>query len=810
VSLQPGDILFNGRYRIQRQLGSGGFGSVYLAQDTLLREEVAIKELAPGLDGDQAALSRFLAEAKATMRLRHERIVGTHNVFSETGHYYIVMEYLAGDSLEARLKAGGPLPVEDAVHIAGDVAEGLAYAHQRGVVHCDLKPANILFTAEGHAKVADFGIAHIPAESLTRTWATPAGFAAGTVPYMSPEQADGVRDDPRVDVYALGAVLYRMLTGRPYLDFDTRETPAAQARNVGRIQTEAPVPPSTYNRHVAAWLDAVVLKALAKQPAERYSSAAALGEALCRREAPRVSASTASLPAAETVLIAKRPPAAPPASSVQRGGLPAWFWPGMGGALVLLVLVVAVTAWVSGRGAGRLPAATPAATLAQAVAGQGATPSPAPALFRATATPRATRAPTETVPSPTGTSSVRPTGTSMPPVIFAPTALATSTPVPQPMFTVRSAAVNVRVGPGTSYPVVGVAETGRSYPVAARSADGAWLRLAGAEERWVAASLVSTSGALSNLSVPPHLPATPTSAIAQTAPGTTAVPTRIASSGAGEGRIAFISERDNKTQINIIRPDGSGLQTIRDEWAWLASLSWSPDGRQIAYTKFTRNGDIHAMNADGANERFIGTGVDPSWSPDGTRMVYSADGKLNEKNASLGDIFVMNADGSNPVALTSSPNTSEGSPAWSPDGRRIVFESSGGRLWAMNLDGSNIVDLHVNSDHAAAAWSPDGKSLLFSAVRAPADNSEVYRLDLDSGEVRNLTQNGAKDWYAVWSPDGKQVAFVSSRDGPFEIYIMDSDGSHPRRVTSGSSIPDETVPGRNGYRPWNRLLSWVR
>jgi len=193
--LQPGDLLFNGRYRIQRQLGSGGFGSVYLAQDTLLREEVAIKELVPGLAANQAALSRFLAEAKATMRLRHERIVGTHNVFAEADHYYIVMEYLAGDSLEALLKAGGALPAEDAVHIALDVVEGLAYAHERGVVHCDLKPANILFTADGHAKIADFRIAHIPTESLTRSWATPAGFVAGTVPYMSPEQADGVRDD---------------------------------------------------------------------------------------------------------------------------------------------------------------------------------------------------------------------------------------------------------------------------------------------------------------------------------------------------------------------------------------------------------------------------------------------------------------------------------------------------------------------------------------------------------------------------------------------------------------------------------------
>jgi serine/threonine-protein kinase len=236
MSLQPGDTLLNGQYRIVRLLGRGGFGFVYLAQDTLLREEVAIKELIPALVGDEAMLKRFLAEAKATMRLTHERIVRTHAVFSERGNYYIVMEYLAGGSLETALQERGALTVDEAVHIAADVAEGLSYAHERGVVHCDLKPANVLFTSDpltgtgGHAKIADFGIAHVPREMFSRSWATASGFVAGTLPYMSPEQADGVRDDPRADLYALGAVLYRTLTGRTYLEFDPRDTPARRRR----------------------------------------------------------------------------------------------------------------------------------------------------------------------------------------------------------------------------------------------------------------------------------------------------------------------------------------------------------------------------------------------------------------------------------------------------------------------------------------------------------------------------------------------------------------------------------------------------
>jgi serine/threonine protein kinase len=152
-------------------------------------------------------LKRFLAEALATMRLRHERIIATHNVFSKHGTYYIVMECVAGNALEARLRDQGPLPVAQAVQVAAEVYEGPAYAHERIIGHCDLKSANVLFDKQRHAKVADFGIAHVSGEMLTRAWKTPQGFVASTLPYMSPEKADGVRDDRRIDACGVGAVL---------------------------------------------------------------------------------------------------------------------------------------------------------------------------------------------------------------------------------------------------------------------------------------------------------------------------------------------------------------------------------------------------------------------------------------------------------------------------------------------------------------------------------------------------------------------------------------------------------------------------
>ena len=353
MALNPGDMLLNGQYRILRQLGKGGFGLVYLAQDTLLGEEVAIKELTPSLVGDQTVLKRFLAEAKATMRLTHERIVRTHNVFSERGNYYIAMEFMAGGSLGVWLQERAPLPVDEAVRIAAEVCEGLHYAHQRGVVHCDLKPANILFTARpcvgmppraragphmgagSSAKVADFGIAHVSERLLTRTWHTSAGFVAGTLPYMSPEQADGVRDDPRIDVYALGAVLYRMLTGRTYLDFDQRDTPGAQADNVLRIRTQQTPRPSAHNRRVPAWLDAVVLRALAKQPGDRYANADEFRKVLLEGAPTAVPSPRPGKPLARP----GRPRTAP-----KRAPLPRWFWPLAGAAAVLLVAIVIILA----------------------------------------------------------------------------------------------------------------------------------------------------------------------------------------------------------------------------------------------------------------------------------------------------------------------------------------------------------------------------------------------------------------------------------------------------------------------------------
>ncbi len=355
MALNPGELLLNGQYRILRQIGHGGFGYVYQAEDRLLGGEVAIKELIPSLVGSEETLKRFLSEAKATMRLTHERIVRTYNVFSEKDNYYIVMEFMAGGSLDARLQQAGPLSVQEAVRVAAEVCEGLDYAHQRGVVHCDLKPANILFTADGQAKVADFGIAHVSERLVTRTWHTSAGFVAGTLPYMSPEQVDGVRDDPRIDIYALGAVLYRALTERSYLDFDQRETPGAQADNVYRLRGQHAVAPSGHNSLVPPWLDTIILKALSKVPVDRFASAADMRTALLqtRAQVPPSRAAVQPTPARRE-RPARRPGPAPTPPPEGTRELPGWLWPAVGGAAALIVVLgVAIAVILTGQGRGK-------------------------------------------------------------------------------------------------------------------------------------------------------------------------------------------------------------------------------------------------------------------------------------------------------------------------------------------------------------------------------------------------------------------------------------------------------------------------
>jgi serine/threonine-protein kinase len=307
----------NGRYVLLEKLGEGGVALVYRAQDTLLDRTVAIKILRPQLTGDPVFLNRFRGEAQAAARLSHPNITAIYDVGQDGDQHYIVMEQVEGQDLKAFITANAPLSASVALGIAEQVCAALAHAHQQGFVHRDIKPQNILASATGErgagvpsVKVADFGLAR----SLSAATSSEGGIVLGTVQYTSPEQARGEPATPASDIYALGVVLYEMLTGR--LPFES-DTPVGLA--LKHIQ-EAPLSPSRLNPRLPPTLDAFVLRAMAKQPAQRFASAAEMGATLAAYRQFGDQA-TGSMPVVRPATPATRPaptsadrPAPPPAA----------------------------------------------------------------------------------------------------------------------------------------------------------------------------------------------------------------------------------------------------------------------------------------------------------------------------------------------------------------------------------------------------------------------------------------------------------------------------------------------------------------
>jgi len=423
--LNASDVV-DGRYRLERLLGTGGMAEVWLAEDTRLGRWVAVKalHLSFAADGASDAVLAFEREARVIARLQHANIVGVYDTGTHEDRRYIVMEYVHGYSLRQLLETQGRLTEAEAIRFGAQVANALAYSHAQGVIHCDIKPENILITEAGVAKIADFGVA----ETLTRTMAPgQAQDLLGTVAYLAPEVIEGAEPSPASDVYSLALTIYELVAGR--LPFSSATSGASLGQ---RLATPAP-PLRAYARGASTELETVLSRALSISPLDRHQGAAAFATALQRvpNTVARAAAPVAAPPGRPPQLQQRRQPTA----RVNRGR-PAPASSGPGGYAILMAVGVVLAALGVGIAAAVLitrsqdkggtdPTPTPGVTVTQEPTRE---PSP-PGTPTRTATVPPSPSPSAS-PSVSATPTRTPTRTPTPGV--SPTAQPTQTPQPSP------------------------------------------------------------------------------------------------------------------------------------------------------------------------------------------------------------------------------------------------------------------------------------------------------------------------------------------------------------------------------------------
>ena len=678
-----------GSYQITEELGRGGMAVVYRAYQPSLNRYVAIKVLPPQLSFDQQFVDRFQREARAAANLRHPNIVVIHDVGHHDGTYYIVMEYLEGRTLKELVEQTGPLPPQRAARIVEQIAAALDYAHQRGFVHRDVKPANV-FVGEGdRVTLTDFGIAKAASETehLTRT-----GTLMGTPEYMSPEQAEGGAVDHRTDLYALGVVLYQMLVGHvPFRG----TTPHAVLHNV---IYEAPLPPRQFNPDLSPALEQVVLKAIAKQPGDRYQQGSALVKDLRR-----------ALAEPGTKAVIAPPPRSAKPTRPRRSPIP-WI---LGGIAAVVLLLLFALFLLGGDGAEETPVATATEALAQRTPAAIATTSEAPAAPSDTPIPNTPEAVASDTPSPTA-SLADPTDTPAPPT---PTP-APPTPTDAARFG-RLAFSSNRDGNPEIY-VVDLAGGGLQRLTNNNTND--WLpdwspdgqRIAFTSQRTGSYDLWVVDSDGNN---PANWVATGSwDEYARWAPdgqrlslSTTAVTEGVANSEifvretngtlrrlttsqaenqwadwAPDNRLAFAEgfKGDSNWNIYIIRADGSNRSLWLGGPACDVQPTWSPDGQWIAFLRipgdsngnggidFEDAGDVWVGRASGGELRQLTSGLwatTPSWSPDGQWIAFAGLRDSNDNGRSDGndaaDIWAVPVSGGEAVPLVTSPHR-DGDPSW--------------------------------------------------------------------------------------------------------------------------------------------------
>ena len=745
-----------GRYEIVEELGQGGMATVYRAYQPDLDRFVALKVLAPEFARDRAFLARFRREAAIAARLHHPHIAPIYDIGESDGAPYIAMRYVPGRTLGELVDEDGPLRLERALTILRQIAAALDYAHAHGIVHRDVKPGNILIEEGDRVSLVDFGIAWVG----DRTRLTQQGTLTGTPEYMAPEQALGQPVTNRTDLYALGIIAFRLLTG---------EVPFTAESGLAVLHRQAyDRPPSirAFRPDLSRSADAAVQRALAKRPEDRFATAAEFVAALSAPDRPAV-------PVRRTTLIAgaPHPPATATAGAANAAGSRR-IWPLVVAAgLLILALAGGLIA-----GPTFLRSASDSAdstTAARPLAGSPVAGDPG-------ATPGGTSAAGLAVAQPTETATASPT-----------VQVAAATPtVP---------AATPTAPPQAAAPTGGTPDAGNRNPAG---------QTAQADQAQAQATLTPTVEAQPTATqARPPAPTAPAAAASPDAPA----PTQ-AGGAAGEatpsvpgptGRILFASTRAGspRSDIFLVNADGSSLQRLTTDSITNLYPDWSPDGSRFVYmslegvpTMGSPAGDLFIMNLDGSGRVRLTQGAQakwPKWSPDGQWIVFA---NASENRSELYDIYRVRADGGPIQRLTNNPGF-DGFPAWTPDGR-IVF-TRGNQLAIMNADGSQPQALTSGSgDRWYPVVSPDGRRIAFASNRT--GSWDIFTLALDGSDLRAITADASEDYNPSWSPDGQWIAFHSNRAGgqSWDVYLVPSAGGEIRRLT--------THPAPDNEPAWHR------
>ncbi len=764
-----------GRYRLERELGAGGMATVWLAEDLRHARRVAIKVLHPELSAVLGP-ERFLAEIRTTAGLQHPHILPLFDSGSAEGLLYYVMPYVEGETLRARLERERQLPVADAAQLAREVADALQYAHERGVVHRDIKPENILLQG-GHALVADFGIA-LAVQHAGGTRMTQTGLSLGTPQYMAPEQAMGEKAiDARADVYALGAVTYEMLAGEPPFS-----GPTVQAI-VAKVLAERPTSLGTLRNTVTPALEAAVLGALARLPADRPASAAAFAATLV----------TARGPAGE-------PSGAPGARPVAaRGTAPSRAVLVSLGATCAAAIALAAWGWLRAVPVPEAPTTRFTVAMPEGmvldnvyapltISHDGRT-----IVFRALVndTIRLVRRAIdqlEVVPIPGTEGGGWPT--------FSPD---------DRWLAFRGAGTVRRVSRDGGPPVaVGTVPNGgvswaTNDSLLLDDPDLRLIPLSGGEGR-VLAKPDYTSRPGEMLRWPRVLPDAETILYVSWTPA-----------GLADARIGVASRATGETKVldvagtwplgvvdgHLLYVSGTGeimavpfdlpRQTVTgaprallpgidiNEGVGAARAALADSGTLVYLTRAGgatgRESHLVALEPDGSTRELLAGGniQGPVWSPDGRRIALQTTSPQGQRKIGIFDVTTgayaqLPGDGNNQT------------PTWAPDGRRIVFHSTrSGRpgIWWQPADGNGAAEqLHEFRGGGASEGviSPDGRWLVF-LEGAPGAQRVVAKGLVGDSAIRPIVPEGGDQTTPALSPDGKWIAYALRQTGGRQVFV---------------------------------------